>query len=79
MEALGGSDVLDELLALGLDAGDERGPELWVRDEGLGGEDVVVADVEDEGIGGLDELLLVILGGAGRVNGPQLVVDAKEA
>ena len=69
VEALGGHDVLDELLALVLDLGDEVLPQLQVLDERVGGEDVVVADVEDEALGRLDELLLLILGGNGRVDG----------
>jgi hypothetical protein len=79
VEALGGDNVVDELLAVVLDIGRDLLLQLWVLDKGLNGENVVVADFLDQGSGLVQNLGLGRIVASGGRNGPQVFVDAEKS
>lgn len=68
VEALSSHDVLDQLLALILDALDQGIPQFDVFDKGLGGKDVVVADVHNKAPGLFNQFILLILSAGAGAN-----------
>ncbi len=48
-------------------------------DEGLGGEDVIIADIKNKSIGPFNKTMLILVGDTSGVNGSQLIIYAKKA
>src|ERR1700753_256953 len=58
VETFCGNDVLDELLALGLDVLRDSRPEVWVSNEGMCCMDMLVADILHRTLDSLYEIVL---------------------
>jgi len=58
IEPLGGGQVVDKDLALSLSIGLQEGTEFGVPDEGVGGGDMVHADLVDDVLGFAQQILL---------------------